>query len=127
MGGWSITGFYTHFAPVKKYDFNDADAGTQFFGVYATGPSGMNAELIHERCPRLDDDRIEKQGGTYDDGVGHLLGEAAGGVCDHMDGALLTSPFYPPEQLIFGILVSTLLTLLVIPVLLYSLRYQKAA
>ncbi len=74
--------------------------------ILAAGQFGMNEQLIAERCPRLADDRIEKQGGTFDDGAGHLLGEAAGGVCDHMDGALLTSPFYPPEQLIRGILVN---------------------
>jgi len=45
-------------------------------------------------------------GSTFDDGAGHLLGEAAGGVCDHMNGALLTSPFYPLECLIQGILVN---------------------
>jgi succinate dehydrogenase/fumarate reductase flavoprotein subunit len=74
--------------------------------ILAAGQFGMNQELIDERCPRLADERIEKQGGTFDDGVGHLLGEASGGVCDHMEGALLTSPFYPPEQLIYGILVN---------------------
>ncbi|MGE4608378.1 MAG: FAD-dependent oxidoreductase, partial [Myxococcota bacterium] len=73
--------------------------------ILAAGQFGMNAEMINAHCPRLADDRIEKQGGTFDDGAGHQLGEAAGGVCDHMDGALLTSPFYPPEQLLFGILV----------------------
>ncbi len=74
--------------------------------ILAAGQFGMNQELIDERCPRLADDRIEKQGSTFDDGAGHLLGEAAGGVCDHMDGALLTSPFYPPQELIYGILVN---------------------
>ncbi len=74
--------------------------------ILASGQFGMNEKLIQERCPRLADDRIQKQGSTFDDGAGHLLGEAAGGVCDHMDGALLTSPFYPPEQLIKGILVN---------------------
>jgi succinate dehydrogenase/fumarate reductase flavoprotein subunit len=74
--------------------------------ILAAGQFGMNQELIDARCPRLADTRIEKQGSTFDDGAGHQLGEAAGGVCDHMDGALLTSPFYPPEQLIKGILVN---------------------
>lgn len=74
--------------------------------ILAAGQFGMNSELIDERCPRLADARVEKQGSTFDDGAGHQLGEAAGGVCDHMDGALLTSPFYPPEQLIKGILVN---------------------
>ncbi len=74
--------------------------------ILAAGQFGMNQQLIEERCPRLADDRIEKQGSTFDDGAGHLLGEAAGGVCEHMDGALLTSPFYPPEQMIKSILVN---------------------
>ncbi len=74
--------------------------------VLAAGQFGMNQALIDARCPRLADPRVEKQGSTFDDGAGHQLGEAAGGVCDHMDGALLTSPFYPPEQLIYGILVN---------------------
>jgi 3-oxo-5alpha-steroid 4-dehydrogenase len=76
--------------------------------VLSSGQFGMNQQLIDERCPRLADDRVEKQGGTFDDGAGHLLGEAVGGICDHMEGALLTSPFYPPEQLIKGILVNKL-------------------
>ncbi len=74
--------------------------------ILAAGQFGMNEALIAERCPRLADDRITKQGGTYDDGAGHQLGEAAGGVLDHMEGALVTSPFYPPECLIYGILVN---------------------
>ncbi len=36
-GGWDVTGFWSQFVPVKKYEFNTPDAQTQFFGVYATG------------------------------------------------------------------------------------------
>ena len=74
--------------------------------ILAAGQFGMNEAMVKEHCRLLGDDRIEKQGHTFDDGAGHQLGVAAGGVTDHMDGALLTSPFYPPEQLIFGILVN---------------------
>ncbi|MEM7409030.1 MAG: FAD-dependent oxidoreductase [Myxococcota bacterium] len=74
--------------------------------VLAAGQFGMNEELIKEHCRLLGDDRITKQGSTFDDGAGHLLGEAAGGVLDHMDGALITTPFYPPEQNLFGIMVN---------------------
>ena len=74
--------------------------------ILAAGQFGMNTEMVKRYCRLLGDDRIEKQGSTFDDGAGHQLGEAAGGVLDHMDGALLTSPFYPPEQLLFGILVN---------------------
>ncbi len=91
---------------VYKQDGAERSARARSAVVLAAGQFGMNQELIDERCPRLADSRVEKQGSTFDDGAGHLLGEAAGGVCDHMDGALLTSPFYPPQQLIYGILVN---------------------
>jgi hypothetical protein len=34
---WTITPFYTQYAPVQKYDFNSADAQTVFYGIYADG------------------------------------------------------------------------------------------
>ena len=74
--------------------------------ILAAGQFGMNEAMVKEHCPHLRDDRIEKQGGTFDDGAGHQLGVAAGGVTDHMDGELLTSPFYPPQNLIKGILIN---------------------
>ena len=85
--------------------------GEQFIGarrgvILAAGQFGMNEELIKANCRLLGDDRIEKQGSTFDDGAGHQLGAAAGGALDHMDGALVTSPFYPPQQLIYSILVN---------------------
>jgi len=74
--------------------------------ILAAGQFGMNEEMVKRYCRHLKDDRIEKQGSTFDDGAGHQLGAAAGGVLDHMDGGLVTSPFYPPEKLIHGILVN---------------------
>ncbi|MEN8182758.1 MAG: FAD-binding protein, partial [Myxococcota bacterium] len=74
--------------------------------ILATGHFGMNAEMLGRHCPRLADERVTKQGGTFDDGAGIQLGVAAGGRADHMDGALVTSPFYPPEGLLRGILVN---------------------
>jgi succinate dehydrogenase/fumarate reductase flavoprotein subunit len=74
--------------------------------ILAAGQFGMNEAMIKEHCPNLRDDRITKQGGTFDDGTGHQLGVAAGGVMEHMDGELVTSPFYPPQDLIKGILVN---------------------
>ena len=37
-GDWRADGFYSQFVPVRKHDFNRADAETEFWGVYATGP-----------------------------------------------------------------------------------------
>ncbi len=34
--GWKASAFYTQFAPVNKFRFNDADEQTEFSGVYAT-------------------------------------------------------------------------------------------
>jgi len=48
-GGWTYSLFWTQFAPTRKYDFNQGDRHTQFFGVYATGllcgDCGMNADF----------------------------------------------------------------------------------
>lgn len=47
--GWTTHAFWTQFVPVRKYDANQSDRHTQFFGVYATGPlcaeHGLNADL----------------------------------------------------------------------------------
>lgn len=37
VGGWNFHGFYSHFVPVRKHDFNQEDAQTEFYGVYANG------------------------------------------------------------------------------------------
>ena len=74
--------------------------------ILAAGQFGMNEEMVKANCKDLSDDRITNQGSTFDDGAGHQLGVAAGGVLDHMDGNLVTTPFYPPQSLIKGILVN---------------------
>ncbi len=89
----------------KGFDGNKAAKASKGV-VLAAGQFGMNEDMIKEYCPHLCDDRIGKQGSTFDDGAGHQLGVAAGGVTDHMDGELLTSPFYPPQDLIKGILIN---------------------
>jgi succinate dehydrogenase/fumarate reductase flavoprotein subunit len=74
--------------------------------ILATGHFTANTEMLARYTPRLMEPGITRQYTPFDDGAGHRLGEAAGGVLLHMDGALITSPFYPPEQLIKGILVN---------------------
>jgi succinate dehydrogenase/fumarate reductase flavoprotein subunit len=76
--------------------------------ILATGHFTGNVEMLKKYTPRLLEQGITRQYTPYDDGAGHQLGAAAGGVLLHMDGALITSPFYPPEQLIKGILVNRL-------------------
>ena len=74
--------------------------------ILATGQFTENEDLLKEHLPQLLDERYTRQYTPYDDGAGHQLGEKAGGVLKHMGGALITSPFYPPEDLIKGILVN---------------------
>lgn len=77
-----------------------ADGGV----VLATGGFGQNAEMLKQFIPLAR--HLTVVGGAYDDGSGIRLGMGAGGAIQHMDGFLLTSPIYPPEQLVKGILVN---------------------
>lgn len=72
--------------------------------VLAAGGYGRNAEMVDQYAPVLKSVFI--LGGQYDDGLGIQLGAAAGGVPVHMNDPFFTSPFYPPEQLLKGILVN---------------------
>lgn len=74
--------------------------------VLATGGFIMNDEMLSEFCPTLADERITKQGNPFDDGSGILLGMSIGGEALYLDRPFVTSPFYPPENLIKGILVN---------------------
>ena len=76
--------------------------------VIAAGGFVMNTEMVHTFAPALEAllDRGMPLGNTYDDGLGIRLGESVGGAADHMDGAFLTGPFYPPEELVSGICVN---------------------
>jgi succinate dehydrogenase/fumarate reductase flavoprotein subunit len=74
--------------------------------ILATGQFTGNRAMLEEYCPALLDDRLELQMTPNDDGAGIQLGREAGGVPVHMDGALITNPFYPPESLIKGALVN---------------------
>lgn len=76
--------------------------------VIAAGGFVMNPDMVHEFAPALEAllARGMALGNTYDDGLGIRLGESAGGFAEHMDGAFLTAPFYPPSDLVKGICVN---------------------
>ncbi len=90
---------YTHF---KDQRFVKANKGV----VLAAGGFAMNQQMLEQYCPRLAEAGVFKQGNPNDDGGAINLGLAAGGEAIHMDGALITAPFYPPESLLKGILVN---------------------
>lgn len=72
--------------------------------ILAAGGFGQNAAMVAEYVPVLA--KAYVQGSPHDDGTAIRLGLAAGGEALHMDEPFLTSPFYPPEQLLKGILVN---------------------
>ncbi|MBJ20308.1 MAG: FAD-binding protein [bacterium] len=74
--------------------------------ILAAGQFTQNEDLLEEYLPELLDEAYMRQFTPNDDGAGHQLGRAAGGVLKHMDGALVTAAFYPPESHIKGILVN---------------------
>ena len=74
--------------------------------ILAAGQFTQNEDLLKEHLPELLDEAYTRQFSPYDDGAGHQLGKAAGGQLKHMEGALMTAAFYPPESHIKGILVN---------------------
>lgn len=90
---------YTHFGEPR---FIKANAGV----VLAAGGFAMNQAMVEQYCPRLAHSAVIKQGNPNDDGAGILMGVAAGGEAIHMQGCLVTAPFYPPENLLKAILVN---------------------
>ena len=77
--------------------------------VIAAGGFVMNQDMIDAYAPRLKAlvARGMPLGNTNDDGLGIRLGESAGGVTEHMEGAFFTAPFYPPGSHVFGIVVNS--------------------
>lgn len=73
--------------------------------VLAMGGYVMNREMVATHTPTLVR-RFLPLGNPYDDGLGIRLGISAGGEAIHMDGAFISSPFYPPGSLVKGIIVN---------------------
>ena len=74
--------------------------------ILASGQFTQNDEMLKQYLPEILDEAYTRQFTPNDDGVGHQLGEAAGGVLKHMDGRLVSAAFYPPESHLMGILVN---------------------
>jgi len=74
--------------------------------ILSAGGFNMNKEMLAEHMPHMLGN-AEPLGIPYNDGAGILLGQSAGGVTQSMSGVIATASFYPPSQLIKGILVNT--------------------
>jgi succinate dehydrogenase/fumarate reductase flavoprotein subunit len=73
--------------------------------IVAAGGFVMNAEMVAENTPALGE-KLFVLGNTYDDGLGIRLGESVGAELRFMDEPFITAPFYPPSQLVTGIVVN---------------------
>jgi len=73
--------------------------------ILAAGGFVMNPQMVAKYVPQLAAKPFVL-GSTYDDGGGIRLGQAAGGQLLHMDQAFVTAPFYPPGQLLTGVVVN---------------------
>ncbi|MGH3434766.1 MAG: FAD-binding protein [Thermocrispum sp.] len=73
--------------------------------VLAAGGFVMNEQMVAEFVPQLTT-AAYPLGTTYDDGLGIRLGQSAGGAVRRMGGAFYSSPFYPPAELLQGIIVN---------------------
>lgn len=74
--------------------------------ILSTGGYNMNKDMLAEHMPHMLGNS-EPLGVPYNDGSGILLGESAGAATQSMSGVIATASFYPPSQLIKGILVNT--------------------
>lgn len=73
--------------------------------IVAAGGFVMNADMVAENTPALGS-KLFVLGNTYDDGLGIRLGESVGAELRFMDEPFITAPFYPPSQLVTGIVVN---------------------
>jgi 3-oxo-5alpha-steroid 4-dehydrogenase len=76
--------------------------------IIAAGGFVMNDTMVDKHTPDLKAVQTNGMalGNTHDDGLGIRLGRSVGGVADHMDGAFITGPFYPPADALKGIVVN---------------------
>ncbi len=75
--------------------------------VLANGGFVMNADMVAAYTPALGS-KLFTLGSTYDDGLGIRMGASVGAHLKHMDQPFITAPFYPPSQLVKGLVVNKL-------------------
>jgi 3-oxo-5alpha-steroid 4-dehydrogenase len=73
--------------------------------IVAAGGFVMNPDMVAENTPALGE-KLFVLGNTYDDGLGLRLGKSVGAQLKFMDEPFITAPFYPPSQLVTGIVVN---------------------
>ncbi|SER02997.1 Succinate dehydrogenase/fumarate reductase, flavoprotein subunit [Solimonas aquatica] len=72
--------------------------------VLCAGGFIMNKAMLQQHAPKLL--RANTPIGTVDDGSGIQLGQSVGGNAIHMNEGFVTIPWYPPQDLIKGIIIN---------------------
>ena len=75
--------------------------------VIAAGGFVMNPDMVARYTPALGA-KLFTLGTTYDDGLGIRLGQSVGAALENMEEPFITAPFYPPSQLVKGLIVNKL-------------------
>lgn len=102
-----ITDEHHHIVGVRgRHAGADYDFRAHQAVIITAGGFSCNEAMVKQHFPDLPD-TAEPFGIPTNDGSGLLLGQAAGGVLDVMEGIIGTASFYPPAQLIKGILVNS--------------------
>lgn len=73
--------------------------------ILCAGGFCMNEAMVAKYTPMLKNANIPI-GNPFDNGVGILMGQGAGGALVNMMEAFVTMPYYPPASLTFGIMVN---------------------
>lgn len=74
--------------------------------MLATGGFAMDPAMLAEHLPMMARDDVYVVGGPFSDGAGIRLGQTVGAATEHLGAQLVTSPLYPPEGYLKGILVN---------------------
>jgi 3-oxo-5alpha-steroid 4-dehydrogenase len=75
--------------------------------IVAAGGFVMNPDMVAKYTPALGE-KLFTLGSTYDDGLGIRLGQSVGAALEHMEEPFITAPFYPPSQLVKGLVINKL-------------------
>ena len=76
--------------------------------LLATGGFAMDPEMAAEFIPVMAREDVHIVGAPYSNGAGIKLGVGVGAATAHMGAQLITSPLYPPEGYLKGVLVNKL-------------------
>ena len=87
----------------KSFDTSGVIAASSV--VVAAGGFVMNPDMVAKYTPALGE-KLFTLGSTYDDGLGIRLGQSVGAALEHMEEPFITAPFYPPSQLVKGLVIN---------------------